>query len=207
MTDFANSIAVGFQKCEEIEKVNAYRNYIEDLCRETKNVHADIPILNKNRFFTQIGRSSWHQYTERERYSKRDDTIKENAITIVHKSYLGLYEAKINLLTDKGFDRFLCFYDLKRETDPDRILLLNTQQEQLLTLINRIRSIRIYPNGFYNVFLLFVDIECDVSTIADNLNRVKNTIRKIVEENTRKHLNEADKLIHDLQTLVVDYIC
>jgi hypothetical protein len=52
-----------------------------------------------------------------------------------------------------------------------------------------------------------VDIECDVRTIANNLNRVKTTIRKIVEEDTRKHLNEADKLIHDLQTLVVDYIC
>jgi hypothetical protein len=207
MTDFANSIAVGFQKCEEIEKVNAYRNYIEDLCRETNNVNADIPILNRNGFFTQIGRTRSEPYVKRERYSKRDDTITEDAIIIVHKSYLGLFEARLNLKMDTKIDYYHCCRDIQTEMDPDRILSLNTQKQQLLTLFDRLDSICIHPNGFYNIFLLFVDIECDVRTIANNLNRVKTTIRKIVEEDTRKHLNEADKLIHDLQTLVVDYIC
>jgi hypothetical protein len=180
MTDFANLIADGLHTAEELENALSNCVYIETMCRETENLDVIIPSPNISGLFTETAR------------------------IIIRKSLLGLIEAKYSLIFKSIRDYNRCCEDITTETDTDRLRILNTQKQQFLLLKNRIVSMRITTYDIFNTNIN--DVELDVRIIENNLNRVKNTIRKIVEENTRKHLNESDKLIHDLQTIVADYM-
>jgi hypothetical protein len=180
MTDFANLIADGLHAAEELENAASNCLYIETLCRETENSDVIIPNPNISGLFTETARN------------------------ITRKSLLGLISARSALIFNITIDYNRCCEDINTETDTDRLRILNTQKEQFSLLKDRFTSVRITTHDTFNTDIN--NIEYDVHIIANNLNRVKNAIKQLTESALRYHLNEADKLIHDLQTIVSDYM-
>jgi hypothetical protein len=175
MTDFANSIAVGLQRCEELENVALIYNSMLKNC--TEDGHLDVLIDNE---------------------SVRD---------ILKKTFYGMIQIKNKLRLFIMNQYLACCTAIKTETDTNRLNVLKTQNQQFVMMSGRVSLIRVgYDYRDYYRGLISNSSEYDVTMIEHNLNRVKNAIRQLTEPVLRYHLDEADKLLYDLQTIVADYM-